>query len=128
MPKKGRTVYEMRMALKRAMGGRCERCGSTDKLEFHDRLERGAEHHGLGSAGRYRWYKAEWTRGNIELICERCHRTHSLACRLKAEQADRVRNAIAKGVPFRLAEACRELWPDLQGPPSALGKNPSPFT
>jgi len=126
--RKGKTVYDQRMALKKAMGGRCERCGSTNQLEFHDRLERGDEHHALGSAGRYRWYRAEWNHGHIELVCAICHRRITLNARLKKERQDTERIAIAKGVPFNLKAACAELWPDLQAPPSALGKNPPPLT
>jgi hypothetical protein len=128
MNKNKATTYEQRMKLKKAMGNRCERCGATGQLEFHDRLSRGSEHHGLGSAARIRWYRSEWNKGNIELLCVLCHRRIELNARLKADKEYVEKNAIARGVPFRLMEACKDLWPDIPAPPSALGKKSSPFT
>ena len=128
MNKNKATTYEQRMKLKKAMGGRCERCGETEKLEFHDKLGRGSKHHALGSAARIRWYREEWNKGNIELLCEMCHRRIELNERLKRDKEWVEKNAIAKGVPFRLVEACKDLWPDSGATPSALGKKSSPFT
>ena len=128
MNKNKATTYEQRMKLKKAMGNRCERCGGTDQLEFHDRLGRGQEHHSLGSAARIRWYRSEWNKGNIELLCSLCHRRIELNHRMHTQRQDDQRNAIARGVPFNLKAACHDLWPDLSPPPSALGKNPPPLT
>jgi hypothetical protein len=122
------TTYEKRMALKKAMGGRCSRCPERDGLEFHDVLERGAEHHGLGGAARLRWYRAEWHAGHVVLLCGRCHRLQTLNDRLAKRKAGQPRIAQARGVPFDLMKACAELWPDSPPPLPALGKNPSPLT
>ena len=66
-------VYNLRQALKKELGGKCSRCKSTMGLEFDCILPAGAEHHGLGSAARIRFYRGEHAKGNLQLLCARCH-------------------------------------------------------
>lgn len=114
--------FRLRNKIKADLGNKCARCPNTDSLEFHDKRARGNEHHGLGSKARMLWYREAHSKGEIELLCPRCHRLETQNARIKKEKEQAAREAAARIVPMSLVELCQELW----GPPSAQGEKSSP--
>lgn len=56
------------------MGGCCCRCRNGAYLEMDCIKPMGAEHHLVGSQKRIQFYELEFERGNLQLLCQRCHR------------------------------------------------------
>lgn len=55
------------------LGGACKVCGATEKLEFDCMKPCGDEHHRLKSDSRMKFYKEQWTTGNLQVLCTKCH-------------------------------------------------------
>jgi len=56
------------------LGARCARCPATATLEFDCIEPRGHTHHALGYADRMAFYLRQFRSGNLQLLCNRCHR------------------------------------------------------
>ena len=72
---KQKTIYtqERREALRKALGNVCKHCKATGKLHFDCVYPQGHAHHQMGSRDRIIFYEREHKRGNIQLLCARCH-------------------------------------------------------
>lgn len=56
------------------LGGKCVRCGSTDRLEFdHINNDRGAKHNCLSSLFRYSWDRVVLELSKCQILCRGCH-------------------------------------------------------
>lgn len=68
------------------LGGHCARCGETRHLQFDLKASDGGFHHGLSWPQRQLYYMTEFGRGNLQLLCPRCHTAKTLAD-IKARRA-----------------------------------------
>jgi hypothetical protein len=80
MPTTGKSVSlrsaraaKARAELVQALGGRCRSCGEIEDLQFDCISPRGPAHKLMPWPARIRWYWQEHLRGNIQLLCPRCH-------------------------------------------------------
>ena len=55
------------------LGGKCVRCGSKKKLEFHHTKTRTWIASAMNRWSRLAAYKRDIERGEIELLCKRCN-------------------------------------------------------
>lgn len=56
------------------MGMRCAVCGGMTDLQCDCIVPQGDEHHRMDSARRITFYARQYTLGNLQLLCELCHR------------------------------------------------------
>ena len=70
---------ELRSVLRAQLGGKCDRCGATENLEFHLAVGDGAAHHLMSSRDRVYFYAKEVARRNCCLLCADCHRRVTVA-------------------------------------------------
>jgi 5-methylcytosine-specific restriction endonuclease McrA len=68
------SLAERRESLIRKLGGRCQRCGSTTKLEFHHTKPRTWTAAAVSRSVRIRLYEADYEKGIIELLCKKCNK------------------------------------------------------
>jgi len=55
------------------------RCSATTQLEFHCIVPTGNLHHKMGMVKRQSFYRSEFAKGNLALLCVACHRGHEAA-------------------------------------------------
>jgi hypothetical protein len=74
-PANSRTRYARarRDALRASLGGKCARCQETHHLQFDCITSTGPAHHGLNWRDRLAFYAREHERGNLQLLCPKCH-------------------------------------------------------
>lgn len=56
------------------LGGVCFFCGATSGLEFHSLEAIPRQHHNLSVGDRVTYYRRLAARGDVMLLCVRCHR------------------------------------------------------
>lgn len=64
---------KVRAELVEALGGQCARCGELEDLQFDCITPRGPAHKFMPWPRRMRWYWQEHLRGNLQLLCPKCH-------------------------------------------------------
>lgn len=76
---KSRRAAALRAELVSVLGGHCQSCSSTHKLEFHFHGFGGENHHFMPWPERIRWYWSRHLRGEVTLLCKLCHQkvTHT---------------------------------------------------
>ena len=77
--------------LRRTLGGQCFKCGMTYRLEFDCISPKGDAHHKLSTDQRATFYAREIRSGNVQLLCERCHRKKTSSENKERELLDRGR-------------------------------------
>lgn len=55
------------------MGGACQFCGATQPLEFDCHPVPETSHHFMPWPQRIRFYWQQFLKGNLRLLCKRCH-------------------------------------------------------
>lgn len=55
------------------LGGTCFKCGTEDMLEFDCIQPQGHRHHTFDTSQRMSFYRAQYKKGNLQILCERCH-------------------------------------------------------
>lgn len=63
-----------RLELIDAMGGKCQRCGSDHRLEFHHPNGRDYDVTRLSRWQRMIRYRGDLASGNLQLLCRACNR------------------------------------------------------
>lgn len=56
------------------MGGKCEECGRTKKLEFHHKFKRQWTARKTSRWQRMAHYRREFERGVLRLLCSKCNK------------------------------------------------------
>jgi 5-methylcytosine-specific restriction endonuclease McrA len=79
-----RRAIRARLELIFEMGGKCERCSSVERLEFHVVQSVGGEHHYYDWSQRIRFYRSQLERGNLQLLCRVCHQRQTTSDNCKA--------------------------------------------
>lgn len=59
------------------LGSLCVNCKREDDLEFDCIIPQGDKHHKMDTSARMSFYRAQHRNGNIQLLCEKCHRIKS---------------------------------------------------
>lgn len=67
-------IQARREALIQRMGSRCERCGSTSKLEFNHTHPRTWEASAVNRLRRIELYEQDYANGHLNLLCQRCNK------------------------------------------------------
>ena len=67
-----------RFDLRERLGGVCVHCGSEKNLEFDCIEPQGDRHHRMESSIRVSFYRKEFRRNNLQLLCRECHIRKSL--------------------------------------------------
>lgn len=65
--------YKLRDKLIEDMGGKCEICGSTVKLEVDHKDGRDWDLHKPNRLTRIRRYRKEWEQRLVRLLCKKCN-------------------------------------------------------
>ena len=81
-----RTTRNAVETLKRQMGGRCERCGSREKLQFHHPYGRDWDPTKVNRWVRIARYRREANNGLLTLLCKPCNAspvTHPEGCQCR---------------------------------------------
>lgn len=65
--------------LRVSLRGRCNNCGAEQSLEFDCIVPQGHKHHAAGISARACFYRKQARLGNLQLLCEPCHRRKSAA-------------------------------------------------
>jgi hypothetical protein len=70
-----RTRYsrELKARLIAQLGGQCARCSAHEHLQFDCVRSQGGAHHEMQWRDRLRFYEREISRGNVQLLCPKCH-------------------------------------------------------
>jgi 5-methylcytosine-specific restriction endonuclease McrA len=63
----------LRDALRQRLGGKCQKCGRKEELEFHHPNGRNWEPRRCNLRQRMRRYWADYRRGNLALWCSPCN-------------------------------------------------------
>lgn len=79
-PEYRRAYYEKRLEMYRAyLGGKCERCGSTENLEF-DHIEPGSREFSVTERHDQSWVVIKPELDKCQLLCFECHVSKSIEC------------------------------------------------
>lgn len=62
-----------RIELMMLLGYCCKECGREEELEFDCIEPQGDKHHKLDTERRMIFYWRQHEKGNIQILCERCH-------------------------------------------------------
>jgi len=62
-----------RAELVEKLGGKCVQCGEIEDLQFDCIVPQGPAHKFMPWPRRIRWYWCEHLRGNLQLLCPKCH-------------------------------------------------------
>lgn len=68
-----RSARNSRKTLIRLMGGRCAKCGSAKRLEFHHLSPRTWIANKCNRWVRIARYRRDWLAGSLELLCRKCN-------------------------------------------------------
>jgi hypothetical protein len=68
-----RWAREARKALFAKLGESCVVCGSTERLTFDCIAPCGHKHHRVDQSARTSFYRREFERGNLQVLCDRCN-------------------------------------------------------
>ena len=60
-------------------GGVCARCRGGERLEFDLKISDGGRHHSLSHSERQRFYLLEFQKGNLQILCRKCHQEKTTA-------------------------------------------------
>ena len=55
------------------LGERCAWCGRDSELQFDCIVPQGHAHHAMGARSRMVFYRRQWRRQNLQLLCPDCH-------------------------------------------------------
>lgn len=61
-------------ALRFLLFNKCYFCGNRHHLEFDCIIPQGDKHHRMESSGRMSFYRKQFRKNNLRLLCEKCHR------------------------------------------------------
>lgn len=64
---------KLRADLIASLGGKCARCPRTENLHCDCIEPQGYAHHFMPWPQRTRWYWQQHLKGNLQLLCPRCH-------------------------------------------------------
>ena len=79
--------HEQAAALRADLGERCARCSLPFDLEFDCIQPNGPAHHGKSFCDRIRFYVREHQRGNLQLLCVKCHQLKSVQDKFNLKEA-----------------------------------------
>jgi hypothetical protein len=63
----------MRDSMINALGGKCEQCGSTEKLQFNHKFKRYWDPAKFNRVSRMKRYLEDMNKGHINLLCSHCN-------------------------------------------------------
>jgi hypothetical protein len=72
-PKRRKRYHVLRDALINDMGGRCEQCGTAEKLEFNHKYGKCWEPRMICFYNRMLRYRREFEAGELNLLCKSCN-------------------------------------------------------
>ena len=65
--------HRSRAHLLTLLGERCAWCGRDSGLQFDCIVPQGHAHHEMGARSRMVFYRRQWRRGNLQILCPDCH-------------------------------------------------------
>lgn len=57
------------------LGSKCAACGSTESLTFDCRTPQGDTHHRWEASQRMSFYRSQYRRSNLQILCQSCNAT-----------------------------------------------------